>query len=296
MSIFDYQAVGANYKVRPVAVTSQRMHYEVSEGETFLGEYFSPRNAKQAPLVILVHGFGDACVAPCLTMARLLVKRGIAAFIFYLAFHSRRSVEAEKGYSDPVSPRDWLETHQSSVREIRRIIDWAVKREEIDPQKIAIAGISLGGMISSMAMAAEKRIAAGIFIAIGGNMEELSIGGRRNGITTGHSCSLEECHATYSQYPAYLARVGEQGVDKVVPAKDCFLFDPLTYAHYLRERPILMVNAREDEIVSRDSTLKLWEAYGQPRLVWLAGSHAEAYSQSASISDEIIIFLSSIRT
>ncbi len=297
MSMFDYQAGSSDFNVRMVAVTSQRVHYEIfqPEGKAFIGEFFAPRNTKHVPLVILVHGFGDGSVAPCLTMARLLVKQEIAAFVLYLAFHSRRSLEAAKANSEPASPRDWLETHRVSVREIRRIVDWAIEREEIDPQRITVSGISLGGMISSMAMAADKRIWAGVFIVIGGNMEELSLGSRRNGITTGHACSLAECHAIYSRYPDYLTKVAEQGVDNVIPAKECFLFDPLTFAHQLRGRPVLLVNASEDEIVSKDSTIKLWEAYGKPRLVWLPGTHAEAYSQSVPISAEIVNFLGSIR-
>jgi dienelactone hydrolase len=291
--MFDYQT-GVNFDVRPVGATSQRMHSEVLEGNTLMGELFYPRNVKKVPLVILVHGFGDGSVAPCLTMARLLVRQGIAAFVLYLSFHSRRSPGAMKEYSGPISPQDWLETHRGSVREIRRIIDWALRREEIDPEKIAVSGISLGGMISSMAVAADKRIAAGIFIVIGGGMEELSLGSRRNGITGVHACSLAECHAIYSRFPAYLAEVAEKGIDRVTPARECFLFDPLTYAHLLKERRIMMINARQDEIVSKDSTLKLWEACGRPRLVWLPGTHAGAYSQSTPISDEIVNFIGTV--
>jgi hypothetical protein len=82
MSMFDYQAGSSDFVARTVAATSQRVHYEIFrvEGNTFIGEFFTPRNAEHLPLGILMHGYGDGSVAPCLTLSRLLARRGIAAF------------------------------------------------------------------------------------------------------------------------------------------------------------------------------------------------------------------------
>lgn len=299
------KAEDGHFEVQLVASTSSRLHYEVTfpaprptgwkEGNTVYGDYFVPRNVAKAPLIVLVPGFGDESIAPCLTLARLLNKQAIATFVLFLPIHSRRLPETMKGGFSPANPHMWLETYESSIREIHQVANWASMRQEIDPDRIAVTGFSLGGMISSIAMAKERRISAGIFIVIGGNMEELSWGGVTDALPIGHTCTQEECHAVYSRYPAFLSEVKERGLEKVVPAKECFLFDPLTFAGQLRGRPVLMINAREDDIVPEHATLNLWAAYGRPKLVWLPGNHADAYSHSAFISSEIARFLNNIK-
>ena len=177
--------------------------------------------------------------------------------------------------------------------EIRRVVDWAFITGELDHTRIGVAGISLGGMTSAIAMAVDKRIRYGIFTMTGGNLEELSWGGSGGANPAGHTCTREECHAVYSQYSEYRRKVLEKGLENAIPAKECFLIDPLTFADRLQGRAILMINSRDDEVVSEKSTRALWEASGKPRLVWLSGTHAGAYANSVQISKEIIDFLNS---
>jgi len=289
------------FNVQLKGSTSTRAHYELSfpsplpgsyeEGRTAFGEYFLPLKAGKVPLLILAHGYGDASLAPCLTLARLLVRHQIATLVLYLPIHSRRLPAGLAGQALPHDPRQWFEIYRSAVMEIQRLVDWASCQEEIDPARVFVAGISLGGMISSIAMAVDARIRAGIFIAIGGGMEELSWGGVGDALAIGHQCTREECRDIYRQYPTFLREVALRGWEKATPARECFLYDPLTFAASLKGRPVLMINAAEDEIVPRTATLAFWEACGKPPLVWLKGKHADAYTQSARISGEIADFL-----
>lgn len=300
---YDYVKGEPLFNMHLVGSSSQRSHYEVSfstscrtnfeEGNTVYADYFTPQNTK-APLLIISHGYGDASLAPCLTLARLLVRNGIAAFVLYLPIHSRRLPASQQGNFLSADTRTWFEFNRRAIIEIRQVVDWAYTRTEIIDDKIGVAGISLGGMISAIAMAVDKRIREEIFITIGGNLEELGWGGKNGGNQVGHTCTREECHAVYRQYPDYMHKVAEKGLKNVTPAKECFLIDPLTFASYLKERPVLMINGKDDEIVSERSTLVLWEACGKPRLIWMAGTHAGTYSQSTLISTEIVNFLNLI--
>ena len=111
MHHYDYKVTDTSFDVRLVAATSLRSHYEVTfptprltswqEGNTVYGDFFVPQTVKRVPLVILVHGFGDESIAPCLTIARLLIKQEIAAFVLYLPIHSRRLPAAMKGSFSP---------------------------------------------------------------------------------------------------------------------------------------------------------------------------------------------------
>jgi fermentation-respiration switch protein FrsA (DUF1100 family) len=48
----------------------------------------------------------------------------------------------------------------------------------------------------------------------------------------------------------------------------------MTFAPYLRERPILMINALWDEFIPRQATLDFWKACGKPDIKWFPAAHA----------------------
>ena len=83
----------------------------------------------------------------------------------------------------------------------------------------------------------------------------------------------------------------EKGIENVVPAKECFLFDPLTFAPYLCGRPTLIINAEHDDSVPKDSALEFWQACGQPRTVWLPADHHSILLRHHSIRKETAALL-----
>ncbi|MCH7688026.1 MAG: hypothetical protein IH899_15335, partial [Planctomycetes bacterium] len=53
--------------------------------------------------------------------------------------------------------------------------------------------------------------------------------------------------------------------------------DPITYAHLIKDRTVLMVAAKYDKIVPPESTIALWEKMDKnPKLVWLDAGHITA--------------------
>jgi len=256
------------------------------------GEYFLPRNAKNVPLAIVVHGWGDRSAVPCRLLARSLVKKGYAAFIFYLVFHTSRMTEILAGHMPYLNTEDWFEGYRASVIELQQVVDWAYSRPELDKDRIAILGISLGGFISEIAMSLDKRIKAGVFIVAGGNSEIITWKTKSEAIVIGHGCTRDECRDIRSRYPKYLAQVNEKGVDNVVPFCHCFLTDSLTFASGLRERPVLMLNARWDKTIPQDATNEFWEACGRPAIKRLPGSHITFWLWYPRIAGEITRFLS----
>jgi len=273
----------------PTAHTTQ---YE--ENNIVLGEYFQPRHADRAPLAIIVHGWGDRSTILCKLMARTLAKKGIASFILYQVFHSSRMPEVIKNRVPLVMTSDeWFEGYRASVIEVRQIIDWASSRPELNTEQIAVVGISLGGFVSSIAMGLDKRIKAGVFLIAGGNSEKITWLTRNESIVKGHGCTEEECRQIRSHYPQYLADTAEKGFGNVVPTKHCFLTDALTFAPYLRGRPILMLNALWDDTIPKEATLDFWEACHKPSITWLPGTHITFWLWYPVIERKIIGFLSS---
>jgi len=135
--------------------------YPVYENKIAVVEYFQPRNVKKAPLAIVIHGWGDRSAIPCHLLARTLVKKGYAVFILYLVFHTSRMPETMVNHMPYPNAEDWFEGYRASVIEVRQIVDWASSRPELDTDRIAVLGISLGGFVSEIAMGLDKHIYGG---------------------------------------------------------------------------------------------------------------------------------------
>ena len=261
------------------------------ETNTVRGEYFRPQGNHNAPLAILTHGWGDHSIIPCKLLARSLVKRGIASFVLYLPFHSCRLPAEIRKRLPNLTPDEWFRGYQISVTDIRRIVDWASNAEGIDGEQVAAIGLSLGGFVSAIAMGIDKRITAGIFIVSGGNSEKIMHLSRARSFKKEYGISKAEYHQHQEDYAEYLAKVVKDGFENVVPDSRNYLTDPLTFAHLLRRRPVLMINARWDEFIPRESTLDLWEASGRPAISWLPATHGSIWAWYPLIRRRVVDFL-----
>jgi len=65
----------------------------------------------------------------------------------------------------------------------------------------------------------------------------------------------------------------------------------MTFAHSLRKRPMLMINALWDEVFPRQATLDFWEACGKPAITWLPAGHATIWLWYPIINRKIAGFL-----
>ncbi|MBM3118647.1 MAG: abhydrolase domain-containing 18 [Chloroflexi bacterium] len=306
MNPYDYHSGETCFNLALKETSSKWLRYVVDfptahptqyeENNTACGEYFQPRNANNAPLAILIHGWGDRSIIPCRFLARALVKKGIACFMLYLVFHTSRMPEVIKSRLPLLTPDEWFEGYRVSVIEIRQIIDWASKRAEINENQIGVVGISMGGFISSIAMGVDKRIKAGVFIVSGGNSERITWDTKNEAIIKGHSCTQAECHEIHNHYPQYVTEVDEKGFENVTPLIGCFQTDPLTFAPFLRKRPILMINALWDEAIPRQATLDFWEACDKPAILWLPGTHVTVWLWYPIIQQRTAGFLTSAFT
>ena len=263
------------------------------QNNTVRGEYFQPRGADNAPLAILLHGVGDYSVIPCKLLARTLLNKGIACFILYLVVHSSRMPETVRKRFPVLTADEWFESYQTSVIEVRQVIDWASSRQEIGRENIAVLGISFGGFISAIAMGVDERIKAGVFIVMGGKGEKITWKNRLGAFKKEYRRTEAEYQHLQSSYLQYIAQVAEKGFENVTPAIQNFLTDPMTFAHLLCHRPILMINARWDEAIPREATLDFWKAAGEPDITWLPATHATIWLWYPSITTKIAGFLSS---
>ncbi len=298
MNPYSYSGTQQGAELKLIQTASRFRRYRVDfpsayrtaykEQSVVHGEYFQPQNAERVPLAILTHGMGDHSAVPCRLLARDLVKQGIACFVLYLVFHSSRMPQAIKERLPNLTPEEWFEGYQISVIDVRQVIDWAGSSGKVAGDRIAVVGISLGGIVSAISMGIDKRIGAGVFIVMGGNYESLAWIKKHSK----NSSTYEDYVKSQNDYAHYLTTVAENGFENVIPGKRSYLTDPMTFAHALRQRPVLMVSAMWDKYIPRQGTLDFWEACGEPRIIWLPATHAGIWLAYPLISRNIAHFIS----
>ena len=184
MNPYSYTSGETHVNLHLKETTGSWLRYEVDfpsahptryeENNTVRGEYFQPRQSENAPLAILIHGWGDYSLIPCKLLARSLASKGIACFVLYLVFHTSRMPEVVKSRLPVLIPEEWFEGYRVSVIDVRQVVDWAGDRAEINQEQIAVIGISLGGFISGITMGIDERIKAGVFAVTGGNSAKIT--------------------------------------------------------------------------------------------------------------------------
>ncbi len=254
-------------------------------------DYYSPLSAGEKPCVILVHGWGSRSALPLLKMADDLAVRGIAALVLYQPFHSRCAPKAIRKKGTHLSGEEWFSTYQMAVTDIMHLVDWLETRPEIDSNHIGIIGLSLGAFVGAIASAIDPRIKTDILVVSGGNGGKIRQFSRFAVFRKEYAVSPQQFEIDQKKYYEFLYQANVQGWDKVVPGKKEFLTDPLTYACNLKQKPILMINARWDEFIPKEATLELWQAIGEPELVWMKTTHATIWAFYPRILKQVYDFL-----
>jgi len=303
MNPYNYSKDEPHFNLQLKETTNRWLRYAVDfptahptryeEHATALGEYYQPRKAGNGPLAILVHGMGDTSLMPCKLLTRTLIKRGIACFILRLVFHTSRMPEEIRNRIPALTPEEWFEGYRISVIDMRRVIDWASSRAEIDQEKIAVLGISLGGFISAITMGVDHRIKAGVFMVMGGNSTKIGRKSIYRAATKVPPLTEAEYNQIQSSYAQYLAEVAEKGFESVTAPMESFLMDPMTFAHCLKKRPVLMINARWDEAIPKEAALDFWEACGKPAIAWFPATHPTIWLWYPLIGRKVASFLRS---
>lgn len=276
-----------HYKVTFPVVSLNMYH----GGEVAKGEYFEPLKEPRAPLAIMVHGWGDHSVAPFKMMVAGLLKKGIACFILYQPFHDSRIPEEMKPRLNHLTQDEWFTGYQMAVTDIRRIIDWANENNPGEPRKVAVIGLSLGAFVSSIAMGVDSRINAGVFIVHGGNSGKISQLSRLFSLSRKYRVSQDSYEKSQQEYLQYLEEVRTKGFEYTFPAQKHYLIDPLTYAHLLKSRPVLMINALWDEYIPRVASDDFWEATGKCERIVLPATHSSIWLWYPLIIRKIDVFL-----
>src|SRR5262249_52114306 len=142
---------------------------------------------------------------------------------------------------------------RQSVLDIRCAVAWLGAQPEVDKERLGLMGTSLGSLVGSVTSAQEPRIKRVAIILGGGGLVDAFYDHPR----------AKEAREIYEIF----------GGTKKALADAIAMADPLTFAPQLKTRQILMIGAKRDDVIPPSSTERLWNALGQPRIVWYDATH-----------------------
>jgi len=224
---------------------------------TVHAEYFLPRTAAagRRPGVVVLHILG-ADFALSRYLAARLADRGVAALFMKLPYYGERRPPGVRFLSADME-RSMLAMRQG-VCDVRRAAAWLASRPEVDRGRVGVTGISLGGIVASVAAAVDPQIESAALLLAGGGLARIL-------------WDLPEPEARRYR-EAWLA--SGRGLDDLQVLTGPV--EPLTHAHGLAAKRVLMIAGTVDEVIPPASARALWEAAGRPPIVWYDCGHYSA--------------------
>jgi Prolyl oligopeptidase family len=271
-----------------IELVLERPHYRVSrlrfpspittpspENNVVHAEFFEPVGfpGRRAAVVVL-HILGADFPLSRYVAARL-ADRGVAALFLKLPYYGERRPSGGPG---PVPVRFLsadIERTMTSMRQgvcdVRRALCWLASRNNIDPRRLGVTGISLGGIVASLTVAVDPAAREGVFLLAGGDLSRILWG-------------MPETRKFRQAWEASGKTIDDL---KTLTAP----YDPLTYASRLSGKRLLMIAGKVDEVVPPASTLALWNASGRPKILWYDCGHYSAIGYLLPAIRESLDFL-----
>ena len=193
------------------------------------------------PTIILLHGLGDRKTVDYIEAGNQhLLNAGYAVLRLDISNHGDRfKYDYEFDLTDGY--RYWTrDLISQTVFDLRRAVDFIQTREELDSRRIGYMGISLGGIIGTIFCSVEERVEVPVIVLAGGNLN-LMFGKK----------------ALSGDIRDYLS-----------------IIDPINFVKEIAPRPLLMINAANDDIVPPITSKLLFKAAKKPKeIIWYPSKH-----------------------
>lgn len=308
MGIFDYNRRSGKPKVVFVEEGEQlkkslfnfpsTVKTSYLENNTVYLYLYQPSLKMKAPCVLLIHSWLEKEGGYTEYIAHTLAKNNIVSCVMALPYHMRRAPKGTRSGSLFLTTdiEYSIQSVRQAIIDLRCSLDYLINFEEVDPSRIGLVGLSLGAIIMHTLMGVDERIKAGVSILGGGNLNDivakgvatipLIIQGIMKGVRYHHYKRVREDFANF------LREVREEGdIERVKPAWEWFLLDPLVYAHLNHPRRVLFINGIFDFVIPMWCVRSLWNALGKPPIIWLPTSHFTARIWSSLIVKKTLKYL-----
>lgn len=225
---------------------------------TVHAQYFQPAGKGPFPGVVVLHILGgDFALSQMISNG--LARKGVAALFVKMPYYGERRPKGERRRMLSPDLDETVAGMTQAVLDIRRAATWLEDRPEVDAKQLGVMGISLGGIMSGLSAAAEPRFQKVAMYLAGGNL---------------HAAIWDSGISEIQSYRERWKAAGETRESFIKKMADV---DPITHAPCLKNREVLMVNAKKDEVIPKECTTALWEKIGTKReIIWLDAGHYSA--------------------
>ena len=225
-----------------------RFDYAGNRGETVPAIIVTPKKApSKMPCVIFLHGIGqdkrfiDEICEPFL-------KEG---FAFVTFDQYTRGERKQKDLAGLKAANAFRMRAAYTVNDTRRLVDYLLARDDIDPAHIYLAGASYGAITGATASAFDKRIAAVALIYGGGGIR-----------------ALTRSRETIKELGTWRPLVELAGWTFLGVA------DPARYVDGIAPRPVFIQNGEDDGMIADEAARILQACAKDPKEIkWYKGDH-----------------------
>jgi len=185
------------------------------------------------------------------TFARYFARRGFAVV---LAYRRKTSREPKIEAIDP-----WV---KQSVEDNRQALDWIESRAELDSNRVALFGISMGSIKGVLLAGVDHRIKTAVLALGGGDLPYILTRTAEPNISRQRKELMRKKGMTLAQLEAEL--------------ESAIRWDPKFVANQIHPRPVLLVLGAFDTIVPFKKGWELRRALGKPETLVLPTGHYTA--------------------
>lgn len=204
---------------------------------TVYAQYY-PSDKKSKKAIILVHHRGGN-IDTLEMMARIFSNRGISALTMLIPYHGVRAPEDTKSgeFFTSANIKRTIDAFRQAVLEVSWATDWL---HSLHPQ-IGIVGVSLGGIVATLACAHDDRLKTACICHSGADLAAVTF----RGIATRKiKEAFERIEITEDELRNYWRAI-----------------DPVNYTHKIKETRVLQLNNTYDTVFPLDCQKKLYFAF-----------------------------------
>ena len=235
------------------------------------GNYYrSPLGGKR-PGILLLH-YLDRDVTVTCWIGQELSRRGFHVLMMYMPHYGPRRGSG-KCARNMISPdvEATTENIRQAVLDARRSVAWLREREEVDADHVHLVGISLGGIVGSLAFQMEPRLQRACVLLAGGNLGE----------TIWNHAQLKDFRNQWLQKG--------KSQDEFMRMADAY--DPAKASFPAPNREVLFINAKYDRVFPVDSAKALHKPFPERTEEWLPTGHVSSVFYITTALDLVEAFL-----
>ena len=216
---------------------------------------FHPTTPGPHPVMLVEHEWLPVNLNNEFVLCATLARAGVAAFLVVQPYSYNRRILPRVENVELLSgdASQTVAAVRQAVLDNRRALDWLQTRPDIDPARMGVAGISLGGILAPLIAGVDHRARVLVTIVGGGDVSDL----------------VYDSFITYGLRPALLYR-GES-FDSL--KREYVNIEPTNWLQGFNPQNALLFNGRFDVFVNPKQAHHLAKALGGAPIVWIPTGH-----------------------